>query len=50
MRNSLEERKLPASDAAKGASTILMAKAFPRSEFHKFDYHDRSIELARASA
>jgi len=34
----------------KGASTILMAKAFPKSEFHGFDYHDKSIELARASA
>ena len=27
-------------------STILMAQAFPRSEFHGFDYHDKSIELA----
>ena len=34
----------------KGASTILMAKAFPQSEFHGFDYHDKSIELARAAA
>jgi 2-polyprenyl-3-methyl-5-hydroxy-6-metoxy-1,4-benzoquinol methylase len=34
----------------KGASTILMAQAFPRSEFHGFDYHDKSIELARTSA
>src|SRR6202046_2873898 len=34
----------------KGASTILMAKAFPKSEFHGFDYHDKSIELARTSA
>ena len=22
-------------------------KAFPKSEFHGFDYHDKSIELAR---
>ena len=33
-----------------GASTILMAKAFPRSRFHGFDYHPRSVELARARA
>jgi hypothetical protein len=26
-----------------GASTILMAKQFPKSEFHGFDYHDGSI-------
>jgi SAM-dependent methyltransferase len=30
-----------------GASTRLMAEAFPRSTFTGFDYHDRSIELAR---
>src|SRR5579871_3625194 len=34
----------------KGASTILMAKAFPKSEFYGFDYHDKSIEAARATA
>ena len=34
----------------KGASTLLMAKAFPRSEFFGFDYHDKSIEGARATA
>ena len=34
----------------KGASTVLMAKAFPRSRFFGFDYHDESIEGARASA
>jgi len=34
----------------KGASTLLMAKAFPNSEFFGFDYHDRSIEAARESA
>ena len=33
-----------------GASTILMAQAFPRSRFVGFDYHDGSIETARASA
>jgi ubiquinone/menaquinone biosynthesis C-methylase UbiE len=34
----------------KGASTILMAKAFPRSKFFGFDYHDKSIAAARDSA
>src|ERR1700755_2713989 len=34
----------------KGASTVLMAKAFPKSQFFGFDYHDKSIEAARESA
>jgi SAM-dependent methyltransferase len=34
----------------KGASTILMAQAFPKSRFFGFDYHDKSIEAARESA
>jgi SAM-dependent methyltransferase len=34
----------------KGASTILMAKAFPKSRFFGFDYHDKSIEGAVESA
>jgi SAM-dependent methyltransferase len=34
----------------KGASTLLMAKAFPKSRFFGFDYHDKSIEAARESA
>jgi SAM-dependent methyltransferase len=34
----------------KGASTILLAKAFPNSRFFGFDYHDKSIEEARESA
>jgi 2-polyprenyl-3-methyl-5-hydroxy-6-metoxy-1,4-benzoquinol methylase len=33
-----------------GASTILMAQAFPQSSFVGFDYHDGSIETARARA
>jgi len=33
-----------------GASTIVMAKAFPNSEFVGFDYHDASIEQARQRA
>jgi SAM-dependent methyltransferase len=34
----------------KGASTLLMAKAFPNSQFFGFDYHDQSIQGARATA
>ncbi len=34
----------------KGASTLLMAQAFPESQFFGFDYHDKSIEAARESA
>jgi SAM-dependent methyltransferase len=34
----------------KGASTLLLAKAFPKSRFIGFDYHDKSIEAARDSA
>ena len=33
-----------------GASTILMAKSYPQSEFVGFDYHERSIETARQRA
>jgi SAM-dependent methyltransferase len=33
-----------------GASTIIMARAFPNSEFHGFDYHEASIERAREAA
>jgi SAM-dependent methyltransferase len=33
-----------------GASTILMAEAYPESEFVGFDYHDESIERARIRA
>jgi 2-polyprenyl-3-methyl-5-hydroxy-6-metoxy-1,4-benzoquinol methylase len=33
-----------------GASTILMGKAFPRSEFVGIDYHDASIQTARKRA
>lgn len=34
----------------KGASSILMAKAFPHSHVFGFDYHDKSIEAAREAA
>ena len=33
-----------------GASTILMAKAYPNSEFVGYDYHPQSIETARLRA
>ena len=33
-----------------GASTIIMARAYPNSTFHGFDYHTGSIELARERA
>ncbi len=33
-----------------GASTILMAKAYPKSTFSGFDYHPASIEWARKAA
>jgi 2-polyprenyl-3-methyl-5-hydroxy-6-metoxy-1,4-benzoquinol methylase len=33
-----------------GASTILMAQAFPHSAFHGYDYHGPSIEQARKRA
>ena len=33
-----------------GASTILMAQAFPESSFYGFDYHQASIEKARQRA
>jgi SAM-dependent methyltransferase len=34
----------------KGASTILLAKAFPHSRFYGFDYHAESIQGARETA
>ena len=34
----------------KGASTILLAKEYPKSHIYGFDYHDKSIEYARESA
>lgn len=33
-----------------GASTVLMAQAYPASTFVGFDYHDKSIEMARTRA
>jgi 2-polyprenyl-3-methyl-5-hydroxy-6-metoxy-1,4-benzoquinol methylase len=33
-----------------GSSTIVMARAYPNSTFHGFDFHEPSIEEARAKA
>ncbi|MFL5264897.1 MAG: class I SAM-dependent methyltransferase [Anaeromyxobacteraceae bacterium] len=33
-----------------GASTVIMAQAYPRSRFHGFDFHDKSIAVARRRA
>src|SRR6476620_2677423 len=33
-----------------GISTMIMAKAFPKSKVHGFDFHDKSIEEARKHA
>jgi 2-polyprenyl-3-methyl-5-hydroxy-6-metoxy-1,4-benzoquinol methylase len=33
-----------------GASTILMAQAYPNSEFYGFDYHEASVRTARRKA
>ncbi|MDQ1410614.1 MAG: hypothetical protein QOJ41_2349 [Acidobacteriaceae bacterium] len=33
-----------------GASTVLMAKSYPNSEFVGFDYHDKSIDTAKKRA
>jgi SAM-dependent methyltransferase len=33
-----------------GASTVIMAEAFPNSQFYGFDYHDASIDRAREAA
>ena len=33
-----------------GASTVIMAQAYPKSSFHGFDFHGRSIEQARQRA
>jgi 2-polyprenyl-3-methyl-5-hydroxy-6-metoxy-1,4-benzoquinol methylase len=33
-----------------GVSTTIMARAYPASRFHGFDYHDASIERARSLA
>src|ERR1700752_1646178 len=51
MKEKLEKgAKVADVGCGKGASTLLMAKAFPNSKFFGFDYHDGSIEAARESA
>ena len=40
----------PTSAAATAVTTILMAKAFPRSTFTGFDYHQPSLDRAAAAA
>ncbi len=53
---SMGSRKAPARCARRGhrlwpwASTILMAQAYPNSQFFGFDYHAPSIEMARMTA
>ena len=49
-KNSKAGAKVADIGCGKGASTVLMAKAFPKSQFFGFDYHDKSIEGARESA
>src|SRR5262249_29271401 len=41
---------VPGVRCGHGASTILMAKAFPRSKFYAFDYHEASVVAARKAA
>lgn len=51
MANRLEAGGLVADvGCGHGASTILMAQAYPKSRFHGFDYHSPSIQCARAAA
>src|SRR3977135_4435359 len=51
MQEKLEQgAKVADVGCGHGASTIIMAEAFPNSEFFGFDYHDASIERAREAA
>jgi len=51
MQQKLESgAKVADIGCGKGASTLLMAKAFPHSQFFGFDYHDESIQGAQQSA
>ena len=49
-RSSRAARRSPTSGCGCGASTILMAKAFPKSTFRGFDYHQGSIDIANRRA
>ena len=49
-RSSSAARRVADVGCGHGASTILMAKAFPSSTFVGFDYHEPSIEAARERA
>ena len=49
-RSSSAARPVADVGCGHGASTILMAQAFPKSTFVGFDYHAASIEAARARA
>jgi len=51
LREKLERGALVADvGCGHGVSTMLMAKAFPKSKFYGFDYHGASIERAREAA
>jgi SAM-dependent methyltransferase len=51
VRAKLEEGgKVADVGCGHGASTILMAKAFPRAKFFAYDYHPESIEAAKRAA
>jgi SAM-dependent methyltransferase len=51
VRQKLESgAKVADVGCGKGASTLMMAKAFPNSQFFGFDYHDESIKGAEQSA
>src|SRR5260370_9552952 len=46
----VEGARVADGGCGKGAGTLLMDKAFPKSRFFGFDYHEKSSEGARESA
>lgn len=53
--NGVQDRLLSGGSVADigcgyGATTIMMARAYPASTFHGFDYHAESVEAARKAA